>query len=164
MRSWTVAEIAKLRESAHLGIEALEHILERPRWSIKKAAQRHRISLRPRGERRGHILGQPTRGSWTDQAGADRILLAQIRQEALDGDLDMAKLEARIMEAITSRKPICPSCGKRPQERGSTGLCEPCHSRLLAWAHRDERDRREAKRELWRARQEKHRSSDQAEP
>jgi hypothetical protein len=159
MRPWTSAELAQLREQADLGAQALALLLDRPIWSIRRAAHRHRISLRPRGERRGHILGQPREGSWVDQLGADSSLLAEIREGALDGSVDVAVLEARILEA-RQRKPLCPSCGRRPWERKSTGLCEPCHVRELARAHRDEKDRREAKRDLWRARQEKHRAGD----
>lgn len=160
-RGWTVAEVQQLRKHAHLGAAAVAHMLGRSVWSVRKAAHRYRVSLRPRGERRGHILGQPQTGAWTDQLGADPLMLATIRADALAGTVDLAQLEARVVESLREGRAICPSCGRRPQERVSTGLCEPCHVRALAWAHRDEQDRREARRELWRARQGKHRAGDE---
>lgn len=157
-REWTSAELAELRQNAHLGAVAVAAILGRPVWSVRKAAQRHRVSLRPTGERRGHLLGQPRDRSWVQQVGADPGALARIREEVLAGDLDLAELEARVTRRPV--RPICPACGQREQERIGTGLCEPCHARGLARAHREERDRREARRELWRARQEKHRAGE----
>jgi len=156
--AWTVAEVQLLRKEAHLGARAVALLLGRSVWSVRKAAHRYRVSLRPRGERRGHILGQPRSGAWTTQVGADPALLAAIRADVLAGVVDLAELEARVLESLTDTRPLCPSCGRRPQERRTTGLCEPCHIRALAWAHRDEQDRREARRDLWRARQGKHRA------
>lgn len=157
-REWTVAEVRTLREQANLGAQGLAILLGRSVKSVETAAARNRISLRRSGERRGKILGQPRTGRWLDQSG-DPARLSAIRSDAIDGVVDIAELEARIREKVHGpRRPICPACGQRDQEKPSTGLCEPCHLRELARAHRDEIDRREARRDLWQARQSKHRA------
>lgn len=156
---WTVTELQVLRQHGNQGAQVVATMLGRSVPSVKAAAVRYRISLRQPGHRRGHILGQPTAGRWVDQ-GADASRLAAIRADALAGVVDLAQLEARVREHVHGpRRPLCPACGQRPQERASTGLCEPCHLRELARAHRDELDRREARRELWRARQERSRAT-----
>jgi hypothetical protein len=151
-RSWTVAEVQYLREHGELGAKALALVLGRTERSVVSAAARLRISLRPAGERRGHVLGQPRTEAW---AGT------QLRADVLAGEVDMAALEARAREialGLDSGKPVCPACGARPQQRPSTGLCEPCHLRALAAAHRENDATKQAQRELWRARQEASRS------
>lgn len=156
-RSWTTSEIARLKDNANLGSAALAMLLGRSERSVVSAASRLRISLRPKGERRGHILGQPRQQSWnTSNDGITTERLNLIRDDVLAGDTDMAALEARAREiALGDReRPVCPACVSRPQERKSTGLCETCHLRALAQAHRDDQSRRDAQRELWRARQE----------
>lgn len=148
-----------LREHAHEGAVVVAMMLGRSEHSVRQAAKRYRVSLRRKGERRGLILGQTRR--WADgaQTGVDGSRLAVIREEVLAGAVDMATLEARIRVSVSGpRRPICPSCCQREQERPSTGLCEVCHLRELARAHRDEVERREARRELWQARQEKSRA------
>lgn len=156
--AWTSVEIKTLREHAHLGLVAVALLLGRSEHSVQSAAKRYRISLRRVGERRGKILGQPARGRWTDQT-ADSARLAAIRSDVLDGSVSIPELERRIRDRIYGpAKPLCPSCGQREQEKATTGLCEPCHLRELARAHRDEIDRRAARRELAQARQEKHRA------
>lgn len=157
-RPWTVTEVTILRENARLGLPAVSTLLGRSEQSVQSAAKRYRISLRRSGERRGKILGQPQTGRWTEQPG-DSSRLAQIRVDVLDGTVSMAELEQRIREHVYGpARPICPACGQREQEKPTTGLCEPCHLRLLAQMHRDEMDRREARRDLWQARQSKHRA------
>jgi hypothetical protein len=157
-REWTSSEVAALRKHADLGVRALSELLDRSVDSIESAAKRYRVSLRRKGERRGRILGQT--GPWIDgRPGADPARLAAIREDALAGLLDLAALEARIRDHVHGpRRPICPSCGQREQERPQTGLCEVCHLRLLAQMHRDEVERRDARRELWQSRQEKSRA------
>jgi ribosomal protein L37AE/L43A len=161
-RAWTTSEIEYMRKNSHLGAKALAGIFGRSQRSVVCAATRLRISLRPPGERRGLILGQPRAQSWAEQKSigmtADR--LERIRDDVLSGDVTMTSLEARAREiALGDRaRPVCPACGARPQERKSTGLCEPCHLRALAQAHRDSESQRDAQRELWRARQESSRS------
>jgi hypothetical protein len=157
-RAWTSAEVATLRKHADLGVRALAELLDRSPESITLAAHRYRISLRRKGERRGKILGQT--GRWIDGTpGADPVRLAVIREEALAGMIDLAALEQRVRDHVHGpRRPLCPSCGQREQERPTTGLCEVCHLRLLAQMHRDEVERRDARRELWQSRQEKSRA------
>lgn len=154
-RPWTTAELKLLQEQGHLGAKALAELLDRSTQSVKHVAHRHGISLRRRGERRGLLLGQPRRTSW--KTSADTIpteRLERIRQEALAGDLNLEELYRRIREDILNpHRPICPKCATRPQEKPATGLCQVCHYRELARAHRDHEALVDAKRELWRARQ-----------
>lgn len=89
------------------------------------------------------------------KSGISPERLAQIREEALNGELDLTTLEQRVRESQSGRaRAICPSCVARPQEHTSTGLCGVCHMRALAQAHRENHIVDDAKRELWRAKQE----------
>lgn len=156
-RPWTSSEIQLLRSQSHLGYRVLAVMLDRSEGAVRWQAHAQRISLRQKGSRAGLILGQPRGVAWLGQTGHGMSpeRLEQLRAESLSGEIDIAVLEERIRENIYGRsRPICPSCTQRPQERESTGLCEACHLRELARAHRDEVDRREARRDLWRARQE----------
>ena len=159
---WSTEELRTLRANAQHGAGAVSAMLGRSEAAIWSAAKRYRISLRRRGETRGKILGQ--RGAWSAISAIDGARLDLIRSEILEGILVVAVLEARIREEHHGpRRPLCPACGQRPQERPATGLCEVCHLRELARAHRDEVERREARRELWQARQDKHRRRKRAE-
>jgi hypothetical protein len=156
---WTSTEVGFVRDNASLGAAALALMLGRTVASVKALANRNRISLRSSGERRGTILGQPRGVRWLEQGDGSAQRLAAIRSDVLDGEVSMTDLEARVREiALGSDKPNCPACNVRPQQRETTGLCEVCHLRALAQAHRDSEAVREAKRELWRARQESSRS------
>lgn len=156
-KGWTSSEIATLRKEAHLGAKGLALILDRSVASIKAAANRYRISLRPPSEQRGLILGQPRGTAWLEQVkfGITKERLEMIRQEALAGELDITALEERVRNQGSDRKrPTCPACSARPQDHASTGLCGVCHMRALAQAHRENHIVDDAKRELWRAKQE----------
>lgn len=158
-KNWTGKEVQTVRDYSHLGVQALSEMLGRSESSIEHLAHRLRISLRRKGEQRGTILGQPRGVRWIDQEGVDRARLSAIRADIVEGNTNPAELESRVREiALGSDKPICPSCGVRPQVRPTTGLCEVCHLRALAQAHRDDQATRDAQRELWRARQESSRS------
>lgn len=158
-RPWTSSELDMLRRNAHLGLDACATLLDRTPASVRSAAARNRISLRRPGSRAGLILGQPRNTTWTGQAtaslgGITRAALAHLRDLILTGDTDPAHIEARIVAlADGDHRPVCPSCGARPQTRTATGLCDPCHLRHLAAAHRDHQATRHAQRELWRERQ-----------
>lgn len=154
-RPWTTAEIATLRRLAPLGAQAVSQELTRPVWSVRKQAQRLRISLRRDGERRGLILGQP-RGSKAYPIQRLRFL-RQLRTDILAGRVDVARMERRV-RAITRGEPLCPECARRPVEVEQTGLCEDCHLDRLAWAHAMEADRVEKDRQLLRERQRKSRA------
>ena len=155
-RPWTTEELRLLREHAHQGVHVVAIVLGRSVKSVEWAASVRRISLRRTGERRGIVLGQ--RGRWGEQPGMDPSRAAAIRVDILAGNVDMGELERRARDmAHGTRRPMCPSCGQREQERPSTGLCEVCHNRALAQAHRDEVERRESRRELWQERQRKSR-------
>lgn len=156
-KGWTSFEITTLRQNAHLGAHACAALLGRSVKSVKRKAEQKRISLRKPGERRGLILGQNRGTSWIDQkvSGIDPARLEALRRDVLSGEVDMTILEQRVRDAVLERhRPLCPWCGQRPQERATTGLCEPCHWRELARAHRDSVERTAARRELDAARQE----------
>lgn len=156
-RSWTSGEVVILRQNAHLGAEKVATLLDRSVVSVKRKAQKERISLRRPGSRTGLLLGQPRRQSWAKAkvSGIDPTLLATLRAGAIDGTLDLGNLEARVRDAVLNRhRPLCPWCSRRPIERKTTGLCEPCHWRELARAHRDSIERDAARRDLDAARQE----------
>ena len=154
-RPWTTAEIAELRRVATLGAETAAELLGRSVASVKGAARRHRISLRPAGERRGLALGQP---KGTKAYPIQRLrFLRQLRADVLAGRVDVARMERRV-RAITRGEPLCPECARRPVEVEQTGLCEDCHLDRLAWAHAMEADRVEKDRQLLRERQRKSRA------
>jgi ribosomal protein L37AE/L43A len=154
-KEWSTQELQTLREHAYLGAEALAAMLHRSVKSVKRMAERQRISLRREGSRAGLIMGQPRGVSWMSQVGASPERLEQLREEVLEGHVDMGELERRIKERIYGKaKPICPACGARNVERSQTGLCEPCHWTYLAREHRERADRDVARRDLDAARQE----------
>ncbi len=149
-RPWTSREIAELRRLAPLGARALADLLERSVGSVKRQAHRMRISLRPDGERRGTILGQP-RGA----AIATDRRLSKLRADVLAGLVDPARIE-RLGSARLLGRTDCPSCGIRPIEIESSGFCLECHLRALALGHELDQSARAAN-ELDAARQRKHR-------
>lgn len=157
MKGWTSQEISLLRKNAHLGAVYVSTVLGRSVASVRRQAHRHRISLRADGERRGIVLGQPAGTRWAAQvkAGVPIERLELLREQMLAGEVDMGALEAKVREHVHGKtRPLCPSCSERPQERWQTGLCEICHWRELARAHRLEADRASARRDLDAARQE----------
>lgn len=158
-RPWTSKELERLRSLARYGADHAASELGRTVRSVRNAAHRHRISLRVRGERRGIVLGQARGESWKalgDQA-QQHAALSAMRDEHLAGRLDLAKVErlARRQHLIATGTPLCPGCSRNPQERRTTGLCEDCHLRALAQAHRDVELLQEAQRDVWRERQRK---------
>jgi hypothetical protein len=99
------------------------------------------------------LFSQPNGVSFTDDRTPQ---LQRLRADVLAGVVDMAKLERRV-RLLTSNAPLCPSCGTWPQEGQTTGLCTPCQFRYLAEARRFEAEVADARRELDRERQAKHR-------
>lgn len=153
-KSWTSSEIHIIRNNSNLGVAVVAIMLNRSVKSVKHKAARERISLRKPGERRGLLLGQSKDTAWMDQLGISPARLALIREEAIAGTLDIGDLERRILDAVKKpHRPLCPWCGTRPQQKASTGLCEPCHLRELARQHREEAERASARRDLDAARQ-----------
>jgi hypothetical protein len=153
--TWKMSEIAELRRLAPLGAQVVADQLGRSVWSVRKQAYRLRISLRPSGERRGVVLGQP-RGTRAYPPQRLRFL-RQLREDILAGRIDVVRMERRI-RAITHGADLCPECAKRPIENERTGLCEDCHLDRLTWAHALEADRAEKDRQLLRERQRKSRA------
>jgi len=147
-QSWTTGEVKVLRECAHLGADELARRLGRTRPSVKRAAQRYRISLRRPGVRDGLLLGQP-RG----------LSLRRDMREALLAYPHL--LEQRLQMDYEAE--LCPACAAREISVASTGLCRPCHLRHLAEIHREAIAEQQAKRALWVERQRLHRARE-AEP
>lgn len=157
---WTAKEIQTMRSMAALGAQAIAESLGRSLWSVRNAARRHRISLRRTGVRVGLVLGQPRRRGVSFAEGrfhGRRVeILAQIRQDVLAGRIDPSRLEQEVRRRVSLLEgaPLCPSCAMNPQER-ATGLCDDCHIKSLADAHRSHDMGQQAQRELWRERQRK---------
>lgn len=140
-RPWTTAEVAELRRGAHLGARAAAAILGRTVWSVRRKAHAERISLRPRGERRGKVIGEPREGSWATGPAA------RLRSDALTNKVDVGALEVDGRLA----KPLCPSCGRRAMETRS-GQCRACHLEVVLGAYEEGGQARHAARALDAAR------------
>lgn len=130
-----------MRANSELGALELAAIMGRSVSSVKAAANRHRISLRRRGVRRGLILGQPRSCS----------LDARIREDVVSGKVS-ADVICRRME-IERDAATCPDCGRRPATVSRTGLCLICHNKRLAEAHLDVLEEIDSRRALWSSRQ-----------
>lgn len=160
-KPWTSTEFAYLKANAGKGVQEIAEALGRTTESVKQMARRNRISLRKTGERRGLLLGQPRGMSWLDlrQQGITSERLAAIKQDALEGLIDLGELEQQIADIGKGKQPeLCPQCATRYIQRASTGLCAPCHLKILARLHQDQVDIRNAERSLWAARQENSRN------
>ncbi len=157
-RPWTTRELAELRRLASRGARAVAEALGRSVCSVQLQAHRQRISLRPPGERRGTLLGQPRGVSLRSSRAAEAYAraLLEVRERVLRGEVDPADLDLEVRRAarILRGDLLCPGCSRAPQETVH-GLCRECHVRELARAYREggvER-RREAQREWDRERQ-----------
>jgi hypothetical protein len=148
---WTTAELTLLRERAHDGAAAVADLLGRSVVSVKKAAQRHRVSLRRPGVTCGLVLNQPR----------DVKLSGEFRDAIAKGRIGPNAIAERMELAKTAE--ICPACGKRPVTMTSTGWCRPCHLSHLADAQRELLYELEAQREPWQVRQSLKRAKDAAE-
>ncbi len=104
-----------MRRDCELGAAELARLLGRSVHSVKMAAYRHRITLRPPGERGGHVLGQARKACMPieerAQAIADPVFVSRAAA-ARDGS-------------------VCPDCGRRPVEVTSTGFCGVCTARFI---------------------------------
>lgn len=153
-RPWTVNELQVLRDNARHGVHVVALLTGRSVKSVKRAAERNRISLRRKGERRGSVLNERRPGE--DSA----------RLRILDGTGDQGRVDHYVALEAAARRgqpaDLCPSCTARPVERPRTGLCHPCHLMALADAHRHDQARAEGQRQLWTERQRKHRGDDTA--
>ena len=132
-----------MRDNARLGAAGVARILGRSGRSVRCAASRHRVSLRPPGSRRGCVLGQPF--------GA--ILDPAVRAELLDSKR-AELIAARMLEPEDE---LCPFCARRPIRVASTGMCKVCHLKRLASKHREVQEEEEAQRDLFAARSMLHR-------
>jgi hypothetical protein len=145
-RPWTSRELEDLRRLAHLGAEECARRLGRSTASVRRAAQRHRISLRPPGERGGRLLGQP-RG----------LRLARAQREALLAARRHDRLVAAHLALARGGGALCPACGRRPVSTGH-GLCLACHERALADAAAEAAVAAEELRRRWREHQRRSRA------
>jgi len=144
---WTTGEIKVLRENAQLGASELARRLGRSRRSVRSAAERVGISLRPPGVRTGTLMGQP-----------HGMSLRRDMREALLACPHLLEERARMDRDAE----LCPSCARRTINVPATGLCRPCHMRHLADAHREALAELHAGRELWAERQRLHRAREAA--
>ena len=139
-KPWTTGELAILRTHAHLGAACVADLLGRSVSSVKNAAYRNRISLRPRGCRRGLILGQP-RG----------VSLRREVRESLVRDRRDELLERRAK--VDADAALCPCCAKRPARHSRTGYCTPCAIEHQTAAYEELTASDAAMQKAWAARQ-----------
>lgn len=154
---WTSSEVAILRKYATEGAAYVANELGRSVNSVKQMAKRQRISLRRRGSKAGLLLGQPRGVSWIELRfeGITAERLRDLRRDALAGDIDLTAIEAQLIAIAKGKEPeLCPQCATRYVQRAVSGLCAPCHLRILSRLHQDAVDVRNAERQLWAARQE----------
>lgn len=155
-RPWTSRELAILTENAAKGATVIAALTGRTTAAVKAAAHRHRISLRPRNERRGKVLGEPRTGTLEPLDAID------LRAAILDNDLDPARLEYHTTHVARSRRgellDTCPICAARPIEVKSTGLCKACHLNVTTEAYRHVTSEQAAEREFAAERQRRHRA------
>lgn len=93
---------------------------------------------------------------WSVKAKAHRL---GISLRVTDSRISDTELTPELLDRIRSSAlaPVCPACGMRPIGT-ITGLCGPCHLQRLTAIRLEELDAEiQAKRELWKARQAKHR-------
>lgn len=157
---WTSKELQELRRVAPLGALTAADILGRSIKSVRRAAERHGISLRQSGSNAGRLLGQPNGSSYADaRAAAEHALIMKaLRDDVAAGRISLTDLD-RALAALESGAPLCPSCGRNPADRPREGICTGCHNRRLAAAHNAARDAHDGQQDLWRTRQTKSRRS-----
>lgn len=155
---WSSKELQTLRQMAQYGAETIAGLLGRSVASVQRMAYRQRVSLRPKGERRGRVLGEPRDISFRQARalGEHLRILEQLRSEVLEGKVDPSRLESEVRRraAVAAGAELCPGCTRNPQET-PTGFCRDCHLKSLADAHRHEEIQKAAQRDLWRERQRK---------
>jgi len=137
-----------MREHAHEGAAAVADLLGRSVKSVRRAAERQRISLRTRGVRCGLVLGQPKGVS----------LPAALHDDMASGRVSPEAIAERIR--LLADGQLCPCCGKRPVQVRSTGWCRVCHLERLTEAHKSLKDEADAQREHAKARQASKRARD----
>jgi proline racemase len=147
-RVWTSRDLATLREHANEGAAAVAELLGCTPCAVRRAAHRHRVSLRRPGSLRGLVLGQPRGVS----------LRRDLREDLVHGRVDPEVVAARMQ--LDEDAELCPSCGHRPIRVASTGLCRCCHLNRLTHGHHEVIAKLTAQRELNRVKQERKRLRD----
>jgi len=142
-KPWTTRDLLYLREHREDGAGAIAEVLGRSVGSVRAQANRWRISLRKPGSRKGIRIGQP-RG-------------VRLPKELRDGLLETGQVVADRLQMRPDEE-LCPQCGHRPIRIESLGICRVCHLRNLTDHHRELENEQAAQRELWAARQARHRS------
>ena len=104
-----------MRRDCELGAAELARLLGRSVHSVKMAAYRHRITLRPPGERGGHVLGQARKALHADRGACSGDRRPGVRLPGCGG----------------ARRLGCADCGRRPVEVTSTGFCGVCTARFI---------------------------------
>lgn len=129
---WKTTEIDYLRVHASEGAGRISQDLGLTVAQVRKAAHRHRISLRTAGRRCGLILGQPRDLSLVNEMPAARDLV-------VSGRIKSSVIDARIqLESAPGVVELCPHCSQRPVTNSRSGLCRVCHRRALIQALQDE--------------------------
>jgi len=140
-RQWTTTELAILRREGRQGAVAMAALLDRTIPSVKRAAARHRISLRPAGCRRGLVLGQPR----------DVSLRRELRDDLVSGRVSAELVAARMK--IDEQATVCPACGMRDARPGTaTGWCRVCTLDRLSKVHQQATEEHLAQQRLWASR------------
>lgn len=154
---WTLAELRTLTDNAHRGAHVVAQLTGRTLASVRSAAHRHRISLRPRHERRGKILAEPRTATADLTPARAAVLTREIEPQRYAYHLEQAAARRR-----GEHRPTCPACGTRTIEMPSTGLCRTCHRYAAIEAYRHAHTEQLAEREAVSERQRRHRSHDPA--
>lgn len=145
---WTLHEVTTLRTHAHLGATHLAHLLNRTPWSVRRAAHRLRISLRPTGERRGRILGETHPGQ----------LPRPVRATYLANPDLATQVHAELHQALTNPAPLCPLCA-RWEVRPGHETCRVCELDALSNAHMKRMAEERAQRRVDALRQQRSREN-----
>lgn len=145
---WTSNEITTLRNNAHHGATHIANLLNRTPWSVRRAAHRLRISLRPPGEHRGRILGETHPGQ----------LPRPVRATYLANPDLATTVHAELHQALTNPPPLCPLCA-RWEVRPGHETCRVCELDALTAAHHRKMAEERAQRRVDALRQQRSREN-----
>lgn len=112
-KPWTTGEMAVLRARADAGVEVLALVLGRTPGGVRRFANRHGVSLRRAGERRGRRMKARAQarpqgevcpscgfGIVDEQNGDGTCRPCFLRRRAAQHDTEATELERRLAEAL----------------------------------------------------------------